>query len=381
VDLLVEWRVLSLILILLVMWLLLGLLLAAWTLFFQGYIYSEPVSALYWRAPAAAAALTLFLCIWVALDYRSVTDRDDEGRYQPLHNFSYNETITYDDIWIFRDGKKEHYERKGVRQYQDKKGKALPTRPGRIIASRKSEGGKEHVFEPNLDDKKNFKVEKDQTLRYYDKDDKSRYMVDSSLGQVTIFHFGWLVMNLLLNFGFLIVWFLSLWLLLRFQWAHALGLAFVFWLVTLFILPMILTYAESVRKERLPAKTTQTVSTPGGVQTPNPRLRRRDFRSGQMAGKPLEFKHFMLSILTLQGLVNDCGRVQKPADIPQVERGERGRFRAADRSFRTQNFVEDWQLLCRYDIGRHGSRNDPDDVRQQEHLLRLRSDFTTVQSP
>ncbi len=51
------------------------------------------------------------------------------------------------------------------------------------------------------------------------------------------------------------MWFLSLWLLLRFQWPHALGLAVAFWLVMLFILPMILTKAESVRKERLPPKT------------------------------------------------------------------------------------------------------------------------------
>jgi hypothetical protein len=68
-------------------------------------------------------------------------------------------------------------------------------------------------------------------------------------------------MNLLLNFGFLAVWFLCLWLLLRFQWSHALGLAVVFWLVmVLIIMPMILKPAESVRKERLPPKTTPTAA-------------------------------------------------------------------------------------------------------------------------
>jgi hypothetical protein len=73
-------------------------------------------------------------------------------------------------------------------------------------------------------------------------------------------------MNLLLNFGFLAVWFLCLWLLLRFQWSHALGLAVVFWLVmVLIIMPMILKPAESVRKERLPPKTTPTATSPSLV--------------------------------------------------------------------------------------------------------------------
>jgi len=250
--------VLSLILILLVVWLLLGLLLAAWTLFFQGYIYSEPVSAIYWRAPAAAAALTLFLCFWIVLDYRSIEKRDEEGRYQPLL-FSYKETETYQHLWIVNsDGKEEHYERRG-NEYVRKDGRRLPTPGNKIIASHEVNGDK-HVFEAERDVKGNFKVEKNQTLRYYDKDNKSRYMDNSSIGQVSISHFSWLVMTLILHFGFLIVWFLSLWLLLRFQWAHALGLAVAFWLVMLFILPMILTKAENVRKERLPPKTTQTAA-------------------------------------------------------------------------------------------------------------------------
>jgi len=243
--------VLSLILIMLVVWLLLGLLLAAWTLFFQGYIYSEPVSAIYWRAPAAAAALTLFLGIWMVLDYRSIGDREDEGRYQPLHNFSNKSTETYKHIWIITpDGKEDHYERRGNR-YVRKDGRPLPTNPGsKIIASHEVNGDK-HVFER--------KAESNE-VRYYDKDNKSRYMRENYVGQVTTSHFSWLVMALILNFGFLIVWFLCLWLLLDFQWPHALGLAFVAWLISLFVLPMILAPAEKVRKERLPAKTATIIA-------------------------------------------------------------------------------------------------------------------------
>jgi hypothetical protein len=247
-----ENGVLSLMLILLVVFVVLSLLLAAWTIFFQGYIYSEPVEAIYWRAPAAGAALTLFLCIWVVCDYRSVHERAEEGRYRPLHEFSAHETETYEHIAIVnRDRKEEHFVRQGDNKYRNKSGKEPPQRPLKIIANHPD--GEKHIFVP---------VEKDGRLRYYEEGNPSRYMEEAYIGQISSFRFGLLAATLLLNFGFLLVWFVCLWLLLRFQWAHALGLAFGFWLVSLFILPMILTQAEKVRKERLPPATTSQTAEP-----------------------------------------------------------------------------------------------------------------------
>jgi hypothetical protein len=250
--------VLSLFLILLVVFVVLSLLLAAWTLFFQGYIYNEPVSAIYWRAPAAAAALTFFLLIWVILDSGTIKKSTDEGRYRPLHDSSTREMETFDKLTILtQDRKKVTYKR--TRQdnhyvYLSNNGRSLPTtRPLEIIAT--DQNGQEHIFKPKTDAKGNFQKENDQ-VRYYEEGNPRRYMDESAIGQITIFHFGWLLMTLILNFGFLIVWFASLWLLLRFQWSHALGLAFVAWLISLFVLPMILTQAEKVRKERLPPPTT-----------------------------------------------------------------------------------------------------------------------------
>ena len=47
----------------------------------------------------------------------------------------------------------------------------------------------------------------------------------------------------------------SLWLLLQFQWPHALGQAFVFWgIMILFVMPPVLTRAENVAKERAAAR-------------------------------------------------------------------------------------------------------------------------------
>ncbi len=240
----------SLVLILLVVFAVLSLLLAAWTLFFQGYIYSEPVEAIYWRAPAAGAALTLFLAFWTVLDYRSIEKpTDEEGRYRPLHELSVRETEIYDKLTILtQDRKKVSFTRQG-RQYVSKGGRPLPERPLEIIATDKA--GQEHIFKPKTDEKGHFKVEDNGRLRYYEEGNPKRYMDEDYLGQITIYHFGWLVTGLMLNFGLLVVWFLCLWLLLHFQWAHALGLAFVAWLISLFMLPMLLTQAEKTRKENL----------------------------------------------------------------------------------------------------------------------------------
>jgi len=251
--------VFQLVLILLVIFAVLSLLLAAWTLFFQGYIYSEPVEAIYWRAPAAGAVLTLFLSLWVVLDSRSVEKPTDEGRYRPLHELSAREIETYDKLTILnQDRKKEVYTRQG-NQYVSKSGRRLPERPLEIIATDKD--GQEHLFKPKMDEKGHFKADEDGRLRYYEEGNPKRYMEEGFLGQITIFHFGWLVMGLLLNLGFLAVWFLCLWLLLRFQWSHALGLALAAWLISLFVLPMLFTQAEKVRKENLlPMQTATAIS-------------------------------------------------------------------------------------------------------------------------
>ena len=249
----------TLVLIVFVVFAVLSLLLAAWTLFFQGYIYSEPVAAIYWRAPAAGAALTLFLSLWIALDYRSVEKPTDEGRYRPLHELSARESERYDKLTAILppDRKKVQYAWQG-NQYVSKSGQRLPGRPLEIIAADKE--GQEHVFKPKTDEKTgNFKVEENGRLRYYEEDNPNRYMEEDYPGLITIYHFNWLMMGLLLNFGFLIVWFLCFWLLLDFQWPHALGLAFGAWLISLFVLPMLLTEAEKVRKENLPPTQTAAI--------------------------------------------------------------------------------------------------------------------------
>ncbi len=248
--------VFGLVLVLLLVWFVLSVVLLAWTLFFQGYIYSEPADDLWWRAPAAGTALLAFLLLWVFLDFRSVSvnPKRDIGLYRELQSFSFTEDEeAYPELIVPRDGKEETYKRKkigGRYEYVTGSGQRLPSRPAdKIIAV--SKDGQRDVFVP---DKENghFKVGPNESLRY--RDDRGREMVEGYLGQVSTRHYTWLLTNLLLNFLHLVVWFLGLWLLLRYQWAHALGLAVVFWgVTTLFVLPQVLGQAEKVARSRAAA--------------------------------------------------------------------------------------------------------------------------------
>jgi hypothetical protein len=252
--------VLILVLLLLLTCFVLSTLLAAWTLWFQSYIYSEPAGEMYWRAPAAGVAITLFLVLWIVLDYGA------PGNYREIHNFSYIENLEpFPELRILnRDGKEETYARKrnarGIWEYR-RKGLSevpLPSRPDRIVAIR---GEEKYVFEPERHNGK-F-VEGAGGVVHYINPDTHWEMVEGQLGYVSVSHPSLLVANLVLNALHLAVWFVCLWLLLRFQWSHALGQAIVCWLaVTFLVLPGLLDRAEEVHKTRhppAPATTSATV--------------------------------------------------------------------------------------------------------------------------
>jgi hypothetical protein len=237
--------VLSLILVLVVVWVVLSLVLAAWTLWFQAYIYSEPVEQIYWRAPAAGTALALFLCLWAFLDYRA------PGRFQTLTTFSSSDAKTYNELRVPNPaGGEDVYKMRKTAQGRPeylKGGDRLKSKPEKIIVV---EDGQRYVFEPDRDAKGNFKVGPDGYLHYRDRE-HGLDMREDYPGQVTIRHPGRGALNVLLNLAYLAVWFVCLWLLLHFQWPHALGMAVVCWLVMiLFVVPPVLGQAEDLAQQR-----------------------------------------------------------------------------------------------------------------------------------
>jgi len=243
--------VLLLIIVLLLLGAVLAGLLAAWSVWFQGYIYSEPAADIFtWRAPAAGGVLMLFIALWVFLDY-SDKDYTRAGRYRTLFEFSSSQTWgPFEEIRLFSivDPTKEEGRFKLMRTPQGRNiyrkngsptGTEPPSRASKLVVLEK---GQEVVFEPE-------KGSPGQPVRFLDKE--GRVMVEGQWGQVSLFRTSYLLVNLLINALHLVVWFLCLWLLLQFQWSHALLQALVAWIVmTLVIIPPILTMAEEAAKQR-----------------------------------------------------------------------------------------------------------------------------------
>jgi hypothetical protein len=240
--------VLSAILILLILGVALAVLLWVGAAVIQGYIYSEPPPDLYWRAPAAALALSLFVAFWCILANRF------PGKIGTLNEFvagSQKEEFPV-LVWVrpdpadnqrFIDVQRYTYN-KGKKTYLDDSGKpwTRSTSDGIVewLRGERKEGDETvtALFKADLKPDGTFKT---PTI-YIEQGGKGRVMTDEDLGHVSTPRQGLVFANLFLNAAFFGAWFLCLWLLLRFQWPHALGLAVPLWAaLTLTIVPMLLT--------------------------------------------------------------------------------------------------------------------------------------------
>jgi len=250
-----------LVVVLLVLFVVLVLLLAAWTVWFSGYLYEQPTGQIEWRAPLAGAVVFLPILLWVGLAYGS------PGTYRPLWEFSSREVSEpFAEMWVPNEkGEWERYRYlRGLREYRRDGNEKLPPLPSRPSSLKvKPKDGPERIFKPERDEKGKLLIRKSQSL-FSSQDEPLRYvdgsgaiMLEGSLGQVTTFKSGNFLMNVFLNLVVFLAWFGALWPILRFQWSHALGQAFVFWLVLmLFVLPPLVSWTEAVAAERAVAQAT-----------------------------------------------------------------------------------------------------------------------------
>jgi hypothetical protein len=257
-----ERIVLDLFLVFLLLFAALTVLFWTGTLFFQGYIYSEPVDQVYWRAPAAGLALTVILAFWSFLDYRS------PRWYAAPLDFTATEREDLPKFWSVKQGREIPYVGKptpprGLLQYYDPRGdlwKRSDTEG--VVEAILVEGrdGQKTRFEADLTKDGKFKTEKGDAVRYIEVGGRHRVMEDISIGRITTTRSGLVLGYLFLNLVHLGVWFAALWLILRFQWGHALGFGVVLWLMmSLTIMPMLLGRVEKVAQQRAlqgPASTT-----------------------------------------------------------------------------------------------------------------------------
>jgi hypothetical protein len=238
---------LGLILTLLFVALAAGILVAAGTVILQGYWYDSPVDGITWRSAIAGAVVGLFFAVWCGIESKA------PGKFDSFFNFSSRDTVIYDQFWSVRKsdrGTKEILYTKsrgdrGTVIYVD-----ADQRPwqrsldGMMIAIIVEENGQRKRFDAELDEKGNFKFAEGRPLRFVE-EGGSRYMTETALGQITTMRYGLLFGNLLWNLVHVVVWFACLWLLMQFQWPHALLLAVLAWL--LFVLIVWPVVQERVR--------------------------------------------------------------------------------------------------------------------------------------
>jgi hypothetical protein len=256
-----EIGVSSLILFLAVVWVVLGLGLAAGTIWFQNYVYLESTAGVFWRAPAAATLLIGYVAFLCVLSFQAVrADPKAPNPYATTFSLQPTRPQLYPVLWTVtrhrhtpEEGKvvedtfvRTRYEPvwpgNGPPRYRKDGlvgGPEMPPRPDEIIVR---EGDGEVSFKPDRDANGNFKIEEDKgfftpptkrPLQY--RDGRGRVMEEGSLGVLPPApRTRQIVVNCVLDFGFLVLWFVCAWPLLRFQAGHALLIALGCWLVMLF---------------------------------------------------------------------------------------------------------------------------------------------------
>jgi hypothetical protein len=255
----VESRVFTLVLILLIVGIVLAVSLFVGGLFVQGYVYTEPSPALRWGAPLAALALFIFYSAW-CLAVAFTAPSDDESSYHILWQFSPTayQFPPLKEVWAVRKGdKKEPYVLKkvvvfrGQSRYEYRS--ALNERPWnnsdvQAIIVRPPDGTPDIKYTPVAEADR----PRGAYRQFVSKD--GWVITESETGpspRPEKTYYTRLFLFLFLHMFHLGLWFACLWLLLRFQWAHALSGAVVLTITAaLIMLPMLVGYAVDVSRAR-----------------------------------------------------------------------------------------------------------------------------------
>ncbi len=241
----------------------------ALSVFFQAYLYNEPASNLPARAAIAALVVGGAIGLWTYANAHS----DRKGKYGPLHDFD-------------STGNTDVYEFAAVRKYVNEKGPDGQWKEDKTIF-RRPDGQKNGVFtdeksgKPFVLSTSNFittglemkepdgKVGKFDAVftqkdvytpdKRFDEKGTKRHVDGDSPGAIFAPSTKAMIYAVLLNVLSYAAWFVAFWLVLRFAFPHAAGLAIVFGLLTMLVIAPLLF--ERVRpKDGLSSKISAPVA-------------------------------------------------------------------------------------------------------------------------
>jgi hypothetical protein len=255
---------------------LLAVILGAGSYFFQGYIYSEPARGLAWRAPLAALGLTAFFGLWCFLDYRAFDPATPtEIPYHP-YLFSNTRYYSFARLWSVREGRETEYTpyKTGSRvagevEFRDAQNRPWSPSAGGLAQALyvefKDDPGQKVEFKADLTADGKFRG---NTPHYVEAGGRHRVLSEEDVrrGELSVARYGPLFVMLFLNGFHFLLWFLGLWLLLRFQWLHALGLALVLWVATTgTLVQLLLSRTQELAESRHVAALGGTPATAGAL--------------------------------------------------------------------------------------------------------------------
>jgi hypothetical protein len=264
--------------------LLIGIVLAGlfWVgaLTLQGWWYSEPSSGMFWRAPAAGAAIALFIGLWCFINVKWTDPARENVPFGHVTEFSFSEDSPPTGVPFFysvKNGKTTVYVQQAATY--DTQGRPTGGATYTIPETKQpwktgdAEGLVKEVKIPypdpdKPDDPKAHKTrdyklveppggrpEPGKYLTYKAEDGETITEVDVMSGKVSRTRWGLLFGYVLLHLLLFAVVFAAMWLLLRFQWAHALGLSFIVFLVlTLGVFKPLFDLTHAAAKEGAPEK-------------------------------------------------------------------------------------------------------------------------------
>jgi hypothetical protein len=209
-------------------------------LFVQSYLYTSTPDGLFWRAPAAAVALTLFYGLWAMMNvWEGTTTRlgGVEIPYGVAWEFSPRVAVIREPVSQFVSKRRTSDEALYMIDKSSPRGTMYRRADGGEYWSaagveyvKFKHDGQEYFFKPDKT--------RDEDYVVFVDDDTGLEMTEYQIGTVGYTSSDRLIIYLVLNVCHLLLWVACLWLLLGFQFWHAAGLGLIVWMVaTVAVLP------------------------------------------------------------------------------------------------------------------------------------------------